>query len=374
MTAKQQTNLKATPGKSQHNSQAKTQASAKWGKAQPASTDKPVAVPRITKETIEKYREEVIKGGRKYSYPIISTPKKIVGLSLLVLVVALVVFIGYVSLRVYRFSDHSNFVYSVTKVIRLPAAWLGSPKLAVNYEDYLLELRRQIHYFQTQQGIDLNSDAGRELLDEYRQRALQTVIDYAYVKQLAGRYDLSVSTAEVEAELELLRQQNKLGGTDAEVEAVLQEFWGWSLADYKRSIKRELLRQKVTLALDQDAYARAESVLERLDSGDSFVDLAQEFSDDTNTAANGGEYNFWLDISQQNAHPKVLEAVFATEIGQITGIVNTGYQLEILKVLEQDAQARRRVSHISILFADIAPAIDQLKEDMPARVLINLPE
>ena len=355
----------------------KSQAAKRSGNAPKAKTrntaaKKLVTTPKITKETIDKYRQEVIRGGRKYSYPIISTPSKIVTLSLLVLTIALLLFMGYVSLRVYRYSDHSNFVYSVTKVIRLPAVWLGSPSLAVNYEDYLLELRRQIHYFQTQQGIDLDSEAGKSLLSEYRQRALQTVIDYAYVKQLAAQHGLSVSTAEVEAELNLLRQQNKLGQTDAEVEAVLDEFWDWSLGDYKRSIKRELLRQKVTLALDRDAYSRAEFILQRLDTGDSFTDLAQEFSDDTGTAAAGGEYDFWLDVSQQNAHPRVLEAVFATEIGQVTNIVNTGYQLEILKVLEEDDQSRRKVAHISILFADISVAIEQLRQDMPPRVLIDL--
>ena len=53
---------------------------------------------------------------------------------------------------------------------------------------------------------------------------------------------------EVDNELDLLRQQNKLGGSDEEVETVVRDFWGWSLADYRRSIEAELLRQKVVSA------------------------------------------------------------------------------------------------------------------------------
>ena len=338
----------------------------------PTIVNKPKGSSKITEEVIEQYRQDVIKGGRKYSYPIINTPKKVVTLSLLVLTATLAIFMGYISIRVYSHNDYSDFIYNVTKTIRLPAAWLGNPSRSVAYEDYLFELRRQVHYFQSQQNVDFTSTDGQKLLDDYRNKSFQTVVNQAYVKQLAKQHGLAVTKQEVDNELDLLRQQNKLGGSDEEVETVVRDFWGWSLADYRRSIEAELLRQKVVSALNPDVYNQAEDILGRLQNGEDFAELASELSDDTSTASNGEEYDFWFDITEQNAHPKVLKAVFATDVGGVTEIINTGYQLEILKVLDEEDD-RRKVAHIRLSFASIVAEIESLKQAYPTKVLINLP-
>ena len=282
------------------------------------------------------------------------------------------IFIGYVSIRVYSYNDHSDFIYNVTRVVRLPAAWLGSPRVTISYEDYLFELRRQIHYFSTQQDVDFSSPDGKLLLASYQRKSLQTVIDNTYISQLAKQHAVFVSEEEIDTELSLLRQQNRLAGTDEELEVILKDFWGWSLSDYRRSIRRELVRQKVTATFNHETYERARMVLERIDAGEDFADLATEFSDDISTAANGGEYDFWLDLSAQNAHPKVLEATFVIDVDQTTEIVNTGYQLEIIKVLEVDGDLRR-IAHVSFSFADIGPQIDEQRQASPPRILIDLP-
>lgn len=326
-------------------------------------------VPRITNETVEHHRKEVIKGGRKYAYPIINTPKRIVGLSLVVGLISLIVFSSYTLLRLYRYNDYSDFVYNVSRVVPLPVARVGGS--FVDYDDYLFELRRYVHYFATQQNVDFDSEQGQKELLEQRQRSLQRVLDNAYIDKIARQNGVSVSDDEVEAELELLRSQNKLGDGDSALEVVLDNYWNWSIDDYKRSIRDELLRQKVVQSLDKGAFTTAQEVLDKLNNGEDFAALVPVYSEDLASAGNGGEYGFELDISSQNEDPRVLEAVFNTEVGQITGIINTGYKLEIIKVLGE-SDGKRTAAHITILFEDITGYINDLKEEQPARIYINV--
>ena len=122
-------------------------------KKEDSSTD--TSVPRITNDSIEQHRKEVIKDGRKYVYPIINTPKRVVGLSLLVALISGLIFSGYILLQLYRFNSNSDFIYNVTRVIPLPVARVGGQ--FVPYEDYLFELRRFTHYFESQQSVDFES-------------------------------------------------------------------------------------------------------------------------------------------------------------------------------------------------------------------------
>lgn len=326
-------------------------------------------VPRITNETVEEHRKEVIKGGRRFIYPIINTPRRVLGLSILVATIAMIVFSTYTLLKLYRFNDYSDFSYNVVKVIPLPVARIGGAM--VPFEDYLFELRRYVHYFETQQGVDFESSDGLANLDEQRERSLQRTVDNAYIKKLARQNDIAVSEAEINAELELLRQQNKLGDGEEALEDVLLDFWGWSIDDYKRSIRQELLRQKVVESLDDSAYSRANAALERLSAGEDFADLAAELSDDAASASNGGEYGFLLDVESQNEDPKVLNAAFETRVGEVSSIINTGYKLEIVKVLSDEGGDKRRAAHMSFFFSDITPRLNDLKEEQPARLYLS---
>lgn len=326
-------------------------------------------IPRITNETVEQHRQEVIKGGKKYRYPLIHTPKRIVGLSLIVGLVVLLLFSLFTTIRLYRQNSYSDFDYNVTKVLPLPVARVGGT--FVQFEDYLFELRRYVNYFETQQNANFDTEEGQANLAAQRERSLNKVIDDVYVAKLARAKGISVSNEEVDAQINLLREQNKLGSGQQALEEVLLDFWGWSIDDYRKSVKQELLRQKVAQAYDDQAYQRAEEALARAQAGEDFAALAAEYSDDPASAANGGDYGFPLNLEERNEDPNVLKAAFETEIGAVSGIINTGYKLELVKVVdEQDGQ--RTAQHISFFFTDISEHINDLKEEQPARVYISI--
>jgi parvulin-like peptidyl-prolyl isomerase len=271
-------------------------------------------------------------------------------------------------LALYRFNNTSTFIYRVSQVIPFPVAKVGPD--FVSQENYLFEIRHYIHYYQTQQRVDFRSESGKQQLETFRKAALQSVINDVYVKQLAKKHKITVSEREVDYQINLLRDQNRLGSSDAVFEDVLKEFWGWSVQDFRRELKQQLLAQKVVSALDIDAHNRAQNVLDELNKGVDFAELARQYSEDLNTKDNGGDYGFAIESTNRDLSPQVIDALFKLQPGQHSSIVETPLGLEILRVRERDGNSIR-ASHIYFNFKPIETYIDPLKERQPPRTFIN---
>ncbi len=328
-----------------------------------------MAVPRITNETLAAHREEVLKGARKYIYPLQHSKHRVVFISSAVFVVSLVVFFTYCILSLYRFQSTSPFIYRVTQVIPFPIARTGST--LVDYENYLFELRHYMHYYETQQKLSFEDESGKQQLNEFKKRALDKVIDDAYVKRLAREYKVDVTDKEIDDQIELLRSQNRLGNNDKVFEDVLQDFWGWSLADFKRSLKQQLLTQKLAATLDTETQPRAQKVLEEIRNGKDFAVAAREYSDDTATKENGGDFGFAIEKNNRDIPAQTVEALFKLQPGQVSDLVNIGYALQIVKNLELQGD-RVKAAHIVFNFQDISRRLNDEKEKQKTRVYIGL--
>ncbi len=315
-------------------------------------------VPRITNETVAEHREAVLSSARKYIYPLKHSKHRVVRTSLMLLVAVLVLFMAYCGAALYKFQSTSEFIYDVSRVIPFPVAKVRSTY--VSYESYLFELRRNMHYYQTQQGANFSNKDGKAQLKLLKEQALNQVILDAYVQQLANKYDVSVSNGTVNAEVLLVRNENRLGSSNRDFNEVLSEFWGWNQADFKRELKEQLLQQAVVARLDTATDSRAESVLEQLRQGADFSTLASQYSDDLSTKANGGEYPTPITPDDTNLAPAITAELFQLKPGQISGIVNTGYTLEILKVLDGDSSSVH-AAHIQFTFQPISVYVNPLK-------------
>jgi parvulin-like peptidyl-prolyl isomerase len=289
------------------------------------------SLPRITNETVAAHREELLSSARKYIYPLEHTKRRVVVTSSWIFGAALIFFFAYTGLSLYRFQSTSTFLYYVTQVIPFPVAKAG-PNY-ISYENYLFELRHYMHYYQTQQQVNFSSTAGKKQLAAFKKQALQEVISDAYIKQLAAQNHVSVSNQDVNNEVQLVRQQNRLGSSNQEFADVLKDFWGWSIDDFKRELKSQLLAQKVVATLDTSTNSLATSVLLQLQKGANFSDLAKQYSQDATTSADGGQYATSIDKTDQNLSPQVVNTLFNLKPGQISGVINTGYTLEIDKVI-----------------------------------------
>jgi parvulin-like peptidyl-prolyl isomerase len=325
-------------------------------------------LPRITNETVAEHREEVLSSARKYIYPLQHSPHRVVIISSALLVLVVVAFFTYCLLALYKFQSSSTFIYRITQVIPFPIARADGRYVA--YENYLFELRHYIHYYQTQQRVDFNSESGKQQLEEFRNRAMERVVDYAYVKELAKEHEVKVSDQELDDAIRLVRNQNRLGSSDQVFEDVLKEFWGWSVSDFKRELKQQMLTQKVMSSLDTTTNQEAKSVYDRLQAGEDFATLAKANSDDATTRDNGGDYGFAIGQSDRNLPPQVIDALFRLKPGQLSGIINTGTGLEIIKLNEADG-TKVRASHIVFTFKPIDSYIDPIKDKQKPRYFIS---
>lgn len=325
-------------------------------------------VPKITNDTVAEHREEVLSSARKYIYPLQHSRHRIVIISVSIFIAVVLAFFVYTMLALYRFNATSTFMYRVTQVIPFPIARAGSS--VVSYENYLFELRRYMHYYETQQEVDFETESGREQLADFRNRALEDVIDMAFIKQLASENNVSVSRTEIDQQIDLLRSQNRLGGSDEVFEDVLREFWNWSIDDFRRELGDQLLAQKVASSLDTKTHDEADAVLAQAREGTDFAELAAQNSDDVSTKDAGGEYGFTIERTNREIQPEVINALFELEPGGVSEVIETATGLEIVKVLTNE-NGSIQAAHISFNFAPVSTYVEPVKEGATVWRFVN---
>lgn len=102
---------------------------------------------------------------------------------------------------------------------------------------------------------------------------------------------------------------------------------------------------------DADAKRKIEMLHNRLESGDDFAALAMNFSENSNTAGNGGDMGF-VSESQLRSQPMVYAALSKLQPGQITDVLPiyanpnskqpVGY--EIFKLIDREAAGQRELN------------------------------
>ena len=327
-------------------------------------------LPRITNDTVAAHREEVLSRARKYIYPLRHSKHRIVLISMALLVTVVIAFFAYCGLALYKFQSTSGFIYGVTQILPFPVAKAGPSYVA--YENYLFELRHYEHYYQTQQQVNFNSTAGKEQLTSFKKEAMRNVINNAYIKQLAIKNHVSVSDQELNNEVALVERQDNLGNNQKEFDTVLNQFWGWSLSDFKRELGEQMLAQKVVSKLDTATNDRASAALTALQNGADFSKVATQYSDDLTTKANGGQFGFSVDVNNRNVSAQTLETLFSLKPGQISGIVNIGSALEIDKVISNQ-NGNIQAAHILFNFQSINTYLQPLEKTEKTHIFIKQP-
>lgn len=331
-------------------------------------------VPQITSETIAEHREEVLKGARKYIYPLRHSKRKIVAVTVTVMLAAIVGLFIYCYFALYKYYQYNTFLYRVTQVVPFPVAKAGDKY--VGYENYLFELRHYVHYYENQQQRNFNG-ADKEQLLAFRKQALQNVINNAYIKQLAGQYRVSVSDKEVSARLSEVRSQNRLGGNNKVFADVLRDYWGWSINDFKRSLKQEILAEKVAAKLDNTASQKAAVVVAQAKGGVDFTALAKQYSDDPIAKQNGGDYGFYITKTNPNVPPEVIQSLFHLKTGQVSDLILASPvlagqtpSLQIVKLTAVNGDAVS-AQHIVINLKDPLLYVKELQAKKPSHPYVH---
>lgn len=212
--------------------------------AEPVST-------RITTETIAEHRERILAGGRRFKYPVQYARHKLVFNAIIITIATLLALVGVGYWQLYIVQNTSDFMYRVTRVVPVPVASIDGQSVA--YSDYLMKFRSSIHYLETKERVNLNSEDGKRQSDFVKQQAMEDALADAYAVKLAKQNNITVTAAELEV---FLKQQRN--STDGEVSeqtynAVILDYYNWSPEEYQHAMEIKLLRQKVSFAIDTDA-------------------------------------------------------------------------------------------------------------------------
>jgi len=110
-----------------------------------------------------------------------------------------------------------------------------------------------------------------------------------------------------------------------------------------------------TVADSQETKALAETLMVRLDRGETFEDLAYYNSDDPTTKNSGGELG-WFGEGQMV--PEFEEAAFTADSGDIVGPVLTPFGYHIIKVLDKQEQGDSTYVRAAHILLAVEPGYD----------------
>jgi len=196
-----------------------------------------------------------------------------------------------------------------------------------------------------QSGVNLNTSQGAAQLEQMKQQVLDNLIDDVLVMQDAAKQGMTVSDAELEAELQ--KGISSAGGQAKFDEQLKRD--GQTLDEARSILRLQLLYQKMLAKvvgniqtaeqvhardIRVDSQAKAQDILAQIQAGADFGQMARQYSQDTATATNGGDLG-WFPRGKLT-EKEVEDAAFALQPGQISDVVHGAFGFHIVQTLERD--------------------------------------
>lgn len=97
---------------------------------------------------------------------------------------------------------------------------------------------------------------------------------------------------------------------------------------------------------DADARRKAAALLQQLNAGADFAQVAMDYSEDPATTANGGDIGYVResDLSPPKVDPALKRTVMSLRPGEISGVIQTREGYTILKLISREAPGQRQLS------------------------------
>jgi parvulin-like peptidyl-prolyl isomerase len=177
---------------------------------------------------------------------------------------------------------------------------------------------------------------------------LDSLIEQTLIEQAASEQQITVTDAEIQAEIQAMMQES--GSDSAWQEWLAQNhFTQEQFADY---LRESMLTQRIIAQVTQSVTgalphvharhilvateAEANDILSRLRAGEEFAALAASYSRDVTTRETGGDLGWFT--QEELLEPSLAQVAFSLEPGQIAGPVPTRLGYHILQTLEKAAR------------------------------------
>jgi peptidyl-prolyl cis-trans isomerase SurA len=95
---------------------------------------------------------------------------------------------------------------------------------------------------------------------------------------------------------------------------------------------------------DAEAVRKAKMLTDKLNSGADFAQLSMDYSEDPNTATNGGDLGYIPESSLNQSDPILKKTVLALKPGQVSQPIALKDSIRILKLVAREAAGQRGVN------------------------------
>lgn len=95
---------------------------------------------------------------------------------------------------------------------------------------------------------------------------------------------------------------------------------------------------------EEQAKKKIEMIAARLKQGDDFAVLAQNYSEDPGSAANGGDMGFIPESALGNAAPELRRVIMTMTPGQITPVIPTSDGFRLIKVISKEPAGEQQLN------------------------------
>ncbi len=215
----------------------------------------------------------------------------------------------------------------------------------------------------------------RERVQEVLRKVLDRVVEEKLIEQEARKSGIKVTSKEIEAAVEEVKQKNKIDQEGLE-KALAAE--GLTLEAFKKDLERRILRTKfvhsavkveqkagekelieffqnnvnqyrvnesyrpahILFLIPQGATPeqirgirkKCQKVLERIKEGADFAKMAMEYSEDTSSRKEGGDLG---EFKKGELLPALEKEAMRLQVGEVSGLLRTEVGFHILKLLDR---------------------------------------
>jgi peptidyl-prolyl cis-trans isomerase SurA len=114
---------------------------------------------------------------------------------------------------------------------------------------------------------------------------------------------------------------------------------------------------------DQQARSKMQMIDMRVRQGEDFATLAQNYSEDANTAPNGGDLGFVPESALDKVNPELRKAILEMTPGQVSRVIQTPEGYRIIKLISKEPAGQRQLSDPRVQ-EEIRQGLFQAKEQL----------